>query len=585
MSGAVNSARAAGRVGRNDPCPCGSGKKYKHCCQAKDPTSASPGGANARPTQAMKQRLQELFLAAKEHWDVGRLADAIPLFREIARLDPNAPQAHHDLGVTYLRCGRLREGTDSLQRAVDLRPGFERALRHLVDGLEPQGREAEALIACGKLSRAAENPLDRRYYSAKVLVKERKLEEAAKELRQLITLSPQRTDLRLLLGQVLSDQGQFEEAASQLSAAVERAPAAFQRLAETKRLTERDRPLVERLRAVSDQPGLDVMPRSSLQFGLGKAYDDLGDYEEAMRHYDAANRLRAASQRLDRAALAKSYDSHIKSFTAEGLARAAQQLSRPPVAGNDLPVFIVGLPRSGTTLAEQILSSHRDIVAGGELHFWSERLAAWRTSRIGAIDMSALSEASEDYRALLRTFGPTSLRVTDKAPSNYELLWLIRLAFPDARIIHCRRHPIDTALSIFFTNFWSLHNYAWDRSDIVFQFRQYERLMAHWRSVLPPDRFTEVDYEALVADREMETRRLIRFIGLDWDEACLAPERNTRVVQTASVWQARQPVYMTSVERWRNYEPWLGELRELLESPHSAASQRGTASTARPLPT
>jgi tetratricopeptide (TPR) repeat protein len=573
MSGAADTSRVTGsRVGRNDPCACGSGRKYKHCCQAKESAPASPGGANARPPQATKQRLKELFHAAKGHWGAGRLPEAIPLLREIARLDPNAPQAHHDLGVTYLRCGRLRDGTDSLQRAIDLRPSFEGALRHLVDGLEPQGREAEALIACRKLSRTAEDPLDRRYYAAKVLVKEKKFDEAAKELRQLVVLSPDRTEVRLLLGQLLSDQGQFEEAVNQFSGVVLRAPSALQRLAEAKRMTDKDRPLIDRLRAVSVQPGLDVMPQSSLQFGLGKAYDDLGDHAEAMRHYDQANRIRAASQRLDRETLAKTYDSHIRSFTAEGLARAAQQLSRPPVAGDDLPVFIVGLPRSGTTLAEQILSSHRDIAAGGELPFWRERVAAWRSSRIGSIDRSAVSQAADAYRALLRSLGPASRRVTDKSPSNYELLWLIRPSFPEARIIHCRRDPIDTALSIYFTNFWSRHDYAWDRSDIVFQFRQYQRLMDHWRRVLPPDRFTEVHYEALVADRETETRRLIAFLGLEWDEACLAPERNTRVVQTASVWQARQPVYKTSVERWRRYEPWLGELRELLSEGKAATS-------------
>jgi tetratricopeptide (TPR) repeat protein len=568
MSGAAETAQVTGKVGRNDPCPCGSGKKYKHCCQAS--AAASPCGARARPPQATKQRLRELFLAAKGHWDAGHLTEAIPLFREIARLDPNAPQAHHDLGVTYLRCGRLREGTDSLQRAIDLRPGFEGALRHLVGGLEPQGREAEAMSACRKLSRTAEDPIDRRYYAAKVLVKEKNFDEAAKELRQLVVVSPGRTDIRLLLGQLLSDQGQFEEAVQQLKVVVESNPAAFQQLAEAKRMTDKDRPLIDRLLAI--QPGLDAMPYSSLQFGLGKAYDDLGDYAEAMRHYVEANRIRAASNRLDRATLAKTYDSYITGFTTEGLALVAKKVARQAVPGDDLPVFIVGMPRSGTTLTEQILSSHRDIAAGGELPFWRERVAAWRASRIGSVDGSALSDAAEAYRALLRRSGPTSRRVTDKSPTNYELLWLIRLSFPDARIIHCRRHPIDTALSIFFTNFWSRHDYAWDRSDIVFQFRQYERLMDHWRRVLPSDRFTEVQYETLVADREAETRRLIAFLGLEWDEACLAPERNTRVVQTASVWQARQPVYASSVERWRRYEPWLGELRELLPEARATAS-------------
>lgn len=153
--------------------------------------------------------------------------------------------------------------------------------------------------------------------------------------------------------------------------------------------------------------------------------------------------------------------------------------------------------------------------------------------------------------------------MTDKAPLNFELLWLIRLAFPNARIIHCRRNPIDVGLSIYFAHFWAHQTYAFDKSDIVFFYRRYQQLMAHWRSVLPPGHFTEVDYETLVAEPEAETRRLIDFLGLPWDDVCLAPENNVRSVKTASVWQARQPVHKTSVERWRRYEPWLGELREL----------------------
>ena len=182
-----------------------------------------------------------------------------------------------------------------------------------------------------------------------------------------------------------------------------------------------------------------------------------------------------------------------------------------------------------------------------------------------------LVKAAEDYRAFLRQIGPEALRVTDKRPGNFELLWLIRLVLPDARVIHCRRDPVDTCLSIFFANFSARLDYACDRGDLVFYYRQYERLMDHWRRVLPPDRFTEVEYEALIADREAETRRLVAFCGLDWNDACLTPERNGRVVKTASLWQARQPVYETSIGRWRRYEPWLGELKELLPTPEAGA--------------
>jgi hypothetical protein len=161
--------------------------------------------------------------------------------------------------------------------------------------------------------------------------------------------------------------------------------------------------------------------------------------------------------------------------------------------------------------------------------------------------------------------------VTDKAPPNVELLGVISLAFPNARIIHCQRRPIDTCLSIYFTNFSERREWAWNRGDLVFFYRQYERLMDHWRRALPTNRLIEVEYETLIASQEAETRRLIAFCGLDWDDACLAPDRNQRVVKTWSMWQARQPVYNTSVERWRRYEPWLGELRELLPAAEAAA--------------
>ncbi len=220
------------------------------------------------------------------------------------------------------------------------------------------------------------------------------------------------------------------------------------------------------------------------------------------------------------------------------------------------------MPRSGTTLVEQTLSSHPAVAAGGELSYWGERLAAREAAGAAPISKDGMSEAADGYLSLLRSLGPNALRVTDRTPRNYELLWLPRLATPKARIIHCRRDPVDTCLSNYFTNFWA-QDYAWDRGDLVFFYRQYERLMDHWRKILPPDRFIEVDYEALVEDPEAETRRLIAFLGLDWDAACLASDSDARLIETASRRQARQPVYATSVGRWRRYQPWLGELRAL----------------------
>jgi hypothetical protein len=154
--------------------------------------------------------------------------------------------------------------------------------------------------------------------------------------------------------------------------------------------------------------------------------------------------------------------------------------------------------------------------------------------------------------------------VTDKLPHNFLRLGLIHRIFPRARVIHCRRSAIDTCLSIYFTQFTHRQDFAYDRGDIVFFYEQYRRLMAHWRQMLPAERFLEIDYEDLVTNEEPVSRQLIAFCGLEWDEACLRHETNERVIKTASMWQARQPTYQTSVERWRRYEPWLGEFRRLL---------------------
>ena len=335
-------------------------------------------------------------------------------------------------------------------------------------------------------------------------------------------------------------------------------------------MTGADRPLLDRMRKAAEWTNLSGTQGCILHFGLGKAFDDLGEYAEAMRYYETANKFRAASMRLDRAGMVGLYDDFIARFTAEELERAAGSAARPAMAGEDTPVFIVGMPRSGTTLIEQILSSHPAVGAGGELRFW--RFWFRNTGGVAAFpEAGAMSQAAEHYLAALRRVAPDARRVTDKETTNFELLWLLRLALPKARIIHCRRSPVDTCLSIFFTNFAGRHPYAWDRGDLVFAYRQYERLMEHWRRVLPPDHFTEVQYETLVAEREAETRRLVAFCGLEWDDACLAPERNERAVTTASVWQARQPVYATSIERWRRYEPWLGELRQLLPAAAGAS--------------
>jgi tetratricopeptide (TPR) repeat protein len=581
MIGAQSGAIAGAKVGRNDPCPCGSGKKFKHCCGNKSAGAAPPEGPSGAPMSpsAVQQRIQALAQAAKKAFDSERRIDALPFLAELARLQPRSAEAHYNLGVCCLRCGRLAQAAESLEQAVKLQPGFIPALIGLAEAYAGSGDNAQAAQLYRKVSRKVDDPTARRRYSVMTLAMDGMLDEAMSAFRSL-PAPVQDGNFRYFLGDQFLLRGRFDEAADMFAAAADAVPNAFERLTSTRRITEADGPLIDRMRARLEQPGLDVDSRASLHFGLGKIFDDLGDYAEAIRHYDAANGLKAklTQTHMNRAHLAEANNRIIARFSAEAMETVARTHARPPRAGDDLPVFIVGMFRSGTTLVEQILSAHPAVAAGGELPFWKMRRRKWLAPPGELPDAAALARAADDYLGLLRKIGPQALRVTDKEPRNFDHLEFIRAALPQARIIHCRRHPIDTCLSIYFANLHAQNAYAFDRANLVFIYQEYERLMAHWRDVLPPDRYTEIQYEALVADPEPETRRLIAFLGLEWDDACLAPPRNNRAVATSSAWQARQPVYKTSVERWRRYEPWLGALSALMPAHDGTPGSEGEAS-------
>jgi hypothetical protein len=231
---------------------------------------------------------------------------------------------------------------------------------------------------------------------------------------------------------------------------------------------------------------------------------------------------------------------------------------------SNLPILIVGMMRSGTTLAEQILSAHPEVAGAGEQLFWS-RAASQVLNSVDRLIEAEIAGLGREYVTELAKIGPHASHVTDKMPGNYMFLGLIGSALPNARVVHIRRSPADNCLSIWTTPNHMPHEGGHVKSDIVFVYRQYLRLMEHWRTILPADRFLAIDYERLVSDREATTRCMIDFCGLEWDEACMHPESNRRIVKTPSAWQVRQPVYGTSVARWRKFEPYLGEFGDLLE--------------------
>ena len=558
------------------------------------PALVRPAALDGAPTERKRAAAKHLSVGSRL-LDAGEPHQALASFRQAVLLDPDNPLAHHDLGLACLRSARTAEAVAGFREAIALKEDFSSAHYNLGLALEEQRDTIAAITAYRRAVALAPNFVEAHERLGSLLDITCSPTEAAESFERAAAAKPTSTPGRLARAQALRIQGRLTEAESWFRRALAADPgsgnalgafgiflthigkleeaadcftrvlarnprdiSAFYNLAYAKEFVPADRPLLARMAKLLEPGNLGDYFAELLHFALGKALDDLGDYEEAMRHFDAANSLGADSLRFDRPAFAARIDRLTARFGSETPASA--NLADPE---GPTPILIVGMPRSGTTLVEQIVSSHPQVAAGGELGFWEQRGVAWEAAIADGIPPPSPEALASDYRAVLHGISPGVPRVTDKTPTNFLWLGLVRAAFPRASIIHCRRHPLDACLSMYTKRFPGSF-YSRDRASLVFFYRQYQRLMAHWRAVLPPERFLEVDYERLVTDREAETKRLIAFLGLEWDDACLAPERNERLVATASQWQVRQPVYTSSVERWRRYEPWLGELRELL---------------------
>jgi tetratricopeptide (TPR) repeat protein len=544
----------------------------------------------------MQQQVAPLLVQATQLLQAGRPADAVVPLREAARLLPGNAAVLHDFGLACLECSRIGEAITALRNSIAADPGFQDSHLRLGIALEMSGEVSEALRAyhrAAELQPSSEasyrlgNLLDNLGYGdraietfrraasaasgttlgrmamARALLLENRDAEAEKVLRRVLRTEPNNAVAQDLLGNLLADAGRFGEARRYFIRAIEISctlAGSYYDVARCGRIGpgSEDAELLARMRAALDSPVLQPEHKIRVHLALGKAADDLGDYAEAMRHFDAAETVRNGIIRFDPARFEERVDHLIAHFTPELLARASDT-GRIEAT----PIFIVGLPRSGTTLVEQILSAHPHVSAGGELSFWNEHGSAWERRDFAEAEAEQLSASAADYIRLLGQFGPRTARVTDKMPLNFQWAGLVHLALPRATIVHCRRSPLDTALSIHQTHFNPRLWFPTGGTALVGFVRSYQRLCAHWRRVLPPERFIEIDYEALVDEPEPVIRRILIASGLPWNNNCLFPERNARAVKTPSKWQARQPIYRNSVGRWRAYESWLGPLSAL----------------------
>jgi len=554
------------------------------------------------PNPTAPQQVAPLLALAAELLRAGRPVDAITPLREAALLQPSNPLIQHDLGLACLEVGSVSEAAAALQRAVASNPHYIDAYFRLGIALEKLGNISAALVAyhratellpslteawfragalvyelghrdeaIGCFRRAAttggKTSLGR-LGKARALLTEGRNQEAEQVLRKTLALDPRNAMAHDLLGNLLSEFGRFDEARECFQRAIAIAPllaGSYYDLVRCRPVTSDDDGLLQEMEAALATPGLEAAQRLRLHLAVGKAADDLGNYALAMRHFDAADEVRRRSMQFDATAFAIEIDRLIARCNPEWIARTSELGS-----SDATPVLIIGMPRSGTTLVEQIVSMHPEVGAGDELHFWNERGAAWHGNDETATETpfaltKYLAKAAADYLGVLRTIAPTAARVTDKMPFNFLWAGLIHVVFPRATIIHCRRIAVDTALSIHQTHFHPGLAFPTGGAELVAYFRSYQRLVDHWRSVLPEDRFLEVDYEDLTRAPEPVIRRIIAACGLTWHDACLHPERNPRAVKTPSKWQTRQPIYRTSVARWRRYEPWLGPLRTLVD--------------------
>lgn len=477
----------------------------------------------------MAETIADLVDRAMAHLNAGRFAEAADRLEALLEREPGLPDMWYNLGYVQRRLHRFDEALASYEQAL---------ARGIADPQEVHLNRA--VVLTGDLSRA---------------------DEAEQELRKALEIAPRYFPALLNLGGLHEDRGDRDAARAAYARALEVEPddaLVLTRLAVLSDIESVDDPLLKRIDARIADPASSPDDRADLGFALGQILDRVGAYDDSFAAYRAANT--ASAQVKTQGGFA--YNRNAESAYTDRLIAAFDHGDTSDT--EEKPLFICGMYRSGSTLAEQILSRHSRVTMGGELDLVPSNLIAAfdrYPENAATAGQSKLADLRAAYLAELEKRFPGSEIVTDKRPANFRHIGLIKRVFPGAKIVDTLRDPIDNCLSVYFAHLGGQVPYARDLDDIVHFYREYRRLMAHWQSLWPDD-ILGLDYDTLVADPEPHIRRLLDFAGLEFEEACLEPHKGEGTVRTLSAWQVRQPLYKKSSGRWRNYESHIAPLIE-----------------------
>jgi tetratricopeptide (TPR) repeat protein len=500
--------------------------------------------------------------------ELGHLPESKACYAEALRLNPNLAMTYNNMGQAIQEEGNLDQALAWYQEALQREPDSARIHSNLASALEEQEKHDDAIARYELALQLDPNYAEAHNGLGWVRHEQGDFEGAMARYRRALALKPDFAPALSNLGMVREELGDFEAALGCFREALQHDPRHSGALAQMALLLRSKLPDadLEMIRARLADPLLAPGQRSALHFGLAQVLDARREFDQAGEHARQANALsleywRQRGQSYDPVQHTRFVDELIAAFNPRFFAR-----TRDFGLDTERPIFIVGLPRSGTTLTEQILAGHSQVFGAGELRFGRESFDALATTLAGGpvsnwltrLDRHSTRQVAQAHLDQLRQLNAPAARVADKMPDNYLYVGLLATLFPRAKFIHCRRDLRDVAVSCWVTNFRHIR-WASDVQHIAARFHDYQRLMDHWRQVLPVQ-VLEVAYEDTVADLEGIAQRLVAWCGLEWEPACLSFHERRQPVRTASVTQVRQPIYTKSVARWKHYEASLGEL-------------------------